>query len=91
MVIEIESEVGENTLCYLVNTYGIEIECRSNNGHKDKDDIIKEERSEHNECRTMKFLVSSEEIEQQHQHYHRIVGGVAEIHQFAEDVARYCL
>mgnify|MGYP007101831046 CR=1 FL=1 len=78
-------KVGEYALSDVVQTCRRIIVLRSCNGQEDEDDVVDEERGEDDEYRTVELCVSPKEIECCHECYQRVVGSIAQMHQFTEN------
>ena len=88
---EIMVQVGEDALCNLIHAYCRIIELRTGNREKDEDDVEAEEGRQDDEGGPFELLISAEEIEKGHEGYQWEIGGVAEVHQFAEYRVAECL
>ena len=86
--VKIIVNVREHACQYILHAHCLIIECGACHWHKDIDNVIEEERSQHHQCAALKLGVSAEEVEQHHHQYHRIIAGVAHAHQFAHHVRR---
>ena len=88
MEIEIVAYVGKHPFCYLIHAHGLVVEHRSRDGHEDENDVEDKERGHDDEDTLVEILIAGEEEINSHGGNHRIVGGIAEIHQFAENRVR---
>ena len=81
---EVVAHIGEVALCGGVHAYGFIVILRPGHGQYDVYHVVYEERCEYDKGRAVEVFVPPDEEEQRHDEYHREVGSVAEVHQFAE-------
>ena len=77
--------VGEHAVGNVVEPRCQIVVLRSRYRQCDEDDVVDEERGEYDEGRAVELLITVTEIEEGHQRDERIVRGIAQLHQFAEN------
>ena len=77
--------IGEHAAGNVVETYGTVIVLRSGNREHYIYYIIGEERCEDDECCPAEVGIAAEEIEKRHHGYHGKIGGIAHVHQLADE------
>ena len=82
---EVVVHVGEHAVGDVVESGCQVVVLRPTDGQQDEDDVVDEERAEDDECGAVELVVSIEEVPERHQGNQWIIGGIAQVHQFAED------
>ena len=84
MKVEIIVHVREYSRRDIFHAHCLIIESGTGNGNENKDDVIDKESRQDDKRRTLKLIVSPNEIIENGERNHRVISGVAHIEQFAE-------
>src|SRR3712207_2489062 len=83
MGVKVVAHGGKDALCGLLYADGLEVEGRAYHGQEVVNDVVEEERGEHDERTFQEFVVSAKEVEEAHHGYHGVIRGVTQVHQLA--------